>query len=103
MKIKDVIERTGLTDRAIRLYIDNELFNPSIEESYSGRKSIDFSESDIVQLNNIAMLRKAGFSLADIKNIIDKTDIEEIINKYIEELKTKLLKEFEKNNNLTIR
>ena len=90
MKIKDVIERTGLTDRAIRLYIDNGLFNPSIEESYSGRKSIDFSESDIVQLNNIAMLRKAGFSLADIKNIIDKTDIEEIIRRYIEETKSEI-------------
>lgn len=90
MKIKDVIERTGLTDRAIRLYIDNGLFSPSIEESYSGRKSIDFSESDIDQLNNIAMLRKAGFSLADIKNIIDKTNIEEIIKKYIEETESEI-------------
>lgn len=90
MKIKEAIERTGLTDRAIRLYIDNGLFTPSIEESFSGRKSIEFSESDIERLNNIAMLRKAGFSIADIKNIIDKTETEEVIKKYIEEAKAEI-------------
>ena len=42
MKIKEVIEKTGLTDRAVRLYIDEGLTSPSIEESYNGRKSIDF-------------------------------------------------------------
>lgn len=90
MKIKEAIERTGLTDRAIRLYIDNGLFTPSIEESFSGRKSIEFSESDIERLNNIAMLRKAEFSIADIKNIIDKTETEEVIKKYIEEAKAEI-------------
>lgn len=90
MKIKDVIERTGLTDRAIRLYIDNGLFTPSIEESFSGRKSINFTEEDIKRLNNIAMLRKAGFSISDVKNMVDNNGIKEIIEKYIVETETEI-------------
>ena len=90
MKIKDVIERTGLTDRAIRLYIDNGLFTPSIEESFSGRKSINFTEEDIKRLNNIAMLRKAGFSISDIKNIVDNNGIKDIIEKHIVEIETEI-------------
>lgn len=67
MKIKDVIAQTGLTDRAIRLYIDNELICPEQNETYSGRKSLEFSPADVEQLRHIALLRKAGFTLADIK------------------------------------
>lgn len=85
MKIKEVSEKTGLTDRAIRLYISEGLAMPAIEESYSGRKNIEFSEQDVERLNNVAMLRKAGFSITDIKNIIDKKETEIIIEKYIEE------------------
>ena len=29
MKMKDVIEQTDLTDRAIRLYMENDLISPS--------------------------------------------------------------------------
>lgn len=86
MKIKEVIEKTKLTDRAIRLYIDNGLVFPGIEENYSGRKNIDFSENDVERLNQIALLRKAGFSISDIKTIIsDDEKIEEIVTKFIEE------------------
>lgn len=86
MKIKEVIEKTGLTDRAIRLYIDEGLAVPSIEESYSGRKSIDFSPADVDRLNNVAMLRKAGFSIADIKSMVDnKETAKEVVEKFIEQ------------------
>ena len=86
MKIKEVIEKTKLTDRAIRLYIDNGLVSPGIEENYSGRKNIEFSESDVERLNQIALLRKAGFSISDIKEIIsDDKKIEEIVRKFIDE------------------
>lgn len=67
MKIKEVIKETGLTDRAIRLYIENDLVKPECDENYNGRKSIDFSERDVEQLNNIAILRKADFSISQIK------------------------------------
>lgn len=67
MKIKEVITKTGLTDRAIRLYIENELVKPECDENYNGRKSIDFSEADVENLKNIALLRKADFSIQEIK------------------------------------
>ena len=67
MKIKQVIKETGLTDRAIRLYIENDLVKPECDENYNGRKSIDFSERDVDQLKNIALLRKADFSIQEIK------------------------------------
>ena len=67
MKIKEVISATGLTDRAIRLYIDEGLLSPGISENYSGRKSIEFSVSDVEKLKKISLLRRADFSIAQIK------------------------------------
>lgn len=96
MKIKEVIEKTGLTDRAIRLYIDEGLAAPSIAESYSGRKRIEFSESDVERLKNVAMLRKAGFSIADIKSITDnKETVKEIVENFIEQTENNIAHETE--------
>ena len=109
MKIKEVIKVTGLTDRAIRLYIENELVKPECDENYNGRKSIDFSENDVEQLKNIAMLRKAGFSIAEIKSLQmggeqAQITIKEYINKTSEkiEVNTEILEKigslaYEKN------
>ena len=47
MKIKEVCEKTGVTDKAIRTYIKNGLVFPDYEENYPGRKKFDFSEADI--------------------------------------------------------
>jgi len=66
VKIKEVMERTGLTDRAIRLYITSGLLHPNCTESYSGRKSFEFGCEDVEELQKIALLRKAGFSLDQI-------------------------------------
>ena len=43
------------------------------------------------------------FSIDDDVMKYNEKLMKEDIDKYVEELKTKLLKEFEKNNNLTIR
>jgi rod shape-determining protein MreB len=67
--MKEVCDKTGLTDRAVRLYIENGLLSPNQESSYSGRKSISFSAEDVEILQNIAVLRKAEFSLADIRDM----------------------------------
>ena len=69
MKIKQVITETGLTDRAIRLYIENDLVKPECDENYNGRKSIEFSKTDVENLKNIALLRKADFSIQEIKDL----------------------------------
>lgn len=96
MKMKEVIEKTGLTDRAVRLYIDEGLALPAIEESYSGRKSIDFSESDVERLKNVALLRKAGFSIADIKSIVDdNSTAKNIVEKFIEQTENNIAHETE--------
>ena len=70
MKIKTVCELTELTDRTIRYYIEEQLISPSYTENYLGRKSFDFSKSDIQQLQDIAILRKFGFSIAEIKEML---------------------------------
>ena len=74
MKMKAVTELTGLTDRAVRLYIDNGLVRPEISENYAGRKNIDFSEKDIETLGNISVLRKAGFSISEIRSLFCEND-----------------------------
>ncbi len=86
MKIKDVIEQTGLTDRAIRLYIANGLIAPKNQKSYTGRNNYDFTEDDVELLQQIALLRKADFSIEQIKVILQGSDAaRETINKYIKD------------------
>ena len=70
MKIKAVSELTGLTTRTIRVYIDEKLIAPKFTENYLGRRSFEFSQSDIAVLQNIATLRKYGFSIDEIRNIL---------------------------------
>lgn len=74
MKIKAVCEATGLTDRTVRYYIEEGLISPVYTENYLGRKTFDFSESDIQRLNDIAVLRKFGFSIAEIKGMIQNPE-----------------------------
>jgi DNA-binding transcriptional MerR regulator len=70
VKIKAVSELTGLTTRTIRVYIDEQLIAPKFTENYLGRRSFEFSQTDIAALQNIATLRKYGFSIDEIRNIL---------------------------------
>jgi DNA-binding transcriptional MerR regulator len=70
LKIKAVCDATGLTDRAIRYYIDEELLSPAYTENYLGRKSFDFSQTDIQQLKDIAILRKFCFSIPELRQML---------------------------------
>lgn len=93
MKMKDVINKTDLTDRAIRLYIENGLVSPSCSESYAGRKNIEFSEEDVTALKNIATLRKAGFSISEIKLLKEgsapcRKTLEEFIEKTTQKIES---------------
>jgi DNA-binding transcriptional MerR regulator len=97
MKIKDVCSATGLTDKAIRFYISKGLVTPSFTENYNGRKSYDFSNDDVKVFSDISTLRKAGFSVDEIKSIIQSPDnskkiINSLINRKNEEI----------NNNLAV-
>lgn len=77
MKIKQVCELTGLTDRAIRYYIDEGLVAPSYTENYMGRRAYDFTEADVTALNHVATLRKFGFTVEEIRRIL--TDPQESV------------------------
>lgn len=70
MRMKAVCEATGLTDRAVRFYIEEGLIAPDYTESYTGRKTFDFSESDVRQLQDIAVLRKFDFTVAEIRSML---------------------------------
>lgn len=91
MKMKDVIDKTDLTDRAIRLYIENGLVSPSCSENYAGRKNIEFSDSDVEALKNVATLRKAGFSINEIK-LLKSGDVpcRRTVEEFIEKTTTKI-------------
>lgn len=67
MKMKEVLLQTGLTDRAVRLYIENGILAPKNEKSYTGRNSFEFTREDVAVLQRIALLRKADFSIEQIK------------------------------------
>lgn len=74
MKIKTICEITGLTDRTIRYYIEEQLLSPTYTENYLGRKSFTFSQKDIDTLKNISILRKFNFTIEEIKRITDNTE-----------------------------
>ena len=87
MRIKEVCERTGLTDRAIRLYMENGLVSPKQETNYMGRRSYIFSEDDVRILETVATLRRADFSIADILQMQASADsIPEIVSVHRQKL-----------------
>lgn len=69
MKIKQVCEQTGLTDRAIRYYIEEGLVFPAYTENYMGRRAYDFTEEDAETLQHISKLRRFGFTVEEIRTL----------------------------------
>ena len=69
-KMKDACQMTGLTEKAIRLYMEKKLVEPKVEQGIH-RNAYYFNEEDIERLKDIAKLRGAGFGLSDIKSMID--------------------------------
>lgn len=67
-RIKNVCQQTGLSEKAIRLYIKEGLINPFTEEGIY-RNAYYFSEEDIKQLEDISILRNAGFGINDIRQM----------------------------------
>ena len=68
MKIKRVCEITGLTERTIRFYIERGLIQPSASEM-NGRVYHEYSTEDIAKIEQIAILRKVGFSITEISEM----------------------------------
>lgn len=87
MKIKEVSERTGLTKKTIRYYEAVGLLCP--QKSWSnGREYRTYSEGDVAQLQKIAALRRARFSVEEIRHIqAVPADIPEVFQDYRKRLR----------------
>lgn len=72
-KMKEVCQMTGLTEKAIRIYMDQKLVEPEVEEGIH-RKSYFFREKDVERLKDISALRSAGFSMAEIKQMLESPE-----------------------------
>ncbi len=70
MKMNQVCELTGLADHTVRYYIEEGLISAYHTENYMGRKAYDFTEADVTALNNIATLRKIGFTVEEIRQLM---------------------------------
>lgn len=82
MKIKQVCERTGLTERTVRYYIEQQLIVPE-KSVQSGRNLYTFSEADVAELDAIASLRRAYFSLDEIRRMKqDAAAIPDVLETY---------------------
>lgn len=97
MRIKEVSQITGLTEKTIRFYEEKQLIHPE-QTKINGRIFRSYTEHDIEQLNLVASLRKLDFSISDIIDMQDDSEkIPEILKSYQEktvadiELKTKVM------------
>ncbi len=78
MKIKEVCDKTGLTERAVRLYLEKGLVHPQ-SQWRQGRTYHDYQQQDIQRLTEIAALRRVGFSLEEIAALLQQNQQVDII------------------------
>lgn len=77
-KMKQVCQMTGLSEKAIRIYMDQKLITPQTEEGIY-RKAYFFSEEDVERLKDVLALRNAGFSIAEIKQMLENPEMLSIL------------------------
>ena len=68
MNTKRVCEKIGVTPRALRVYEEHEFIKPDrLENGYR-----DYSDEDVIKIREVMMLKDMGFSLSEIKSILEK-------------------------------
>lgn len=70
MQIKKAAEAAGLTERAVRLYEERGLVSP-VHIDKNGRGFREYSDEDVERLKTIASLRRALFTIDEIKEMTD--------------------------------
>jgi len=84
VRIKEVSQITGLTEKTIRFYEEKQLIQPEQTE-INGRIFRSYTEQNIAQLNLVAVLRKLDFAISDILSMQDDPgSISEILKGYQE-------------------
>ena len=82
MTIKEAAARTGLTEKTIRYYEAQGFIHPSTEEK-NGRNFRAYSEENVQELKNIAVLRKMRFTIEEIRKLQQgNADTAEILTVY---------------------
>lgn len=82
MKLKDVCTQTGLSRKTIRLYEEKGLITPQ-KEWRNGREYRNYSQADVAQLQRIALLRRAWFTMEEISRMQQEPEsIPEIFEQY---------------------
>lgn len=82
--IGEVVQRTGLTERAIRYYEERGLVAPT--RTSQGLRM--YGERELIRLHHISLLRRARFSLSQIDGILGQRDFnaKEVLDTQIEAL-----------------
>lgn len=70
MQIKEAAARAALTERAVRLYEERGLIAPDITNK-NGRDFRDYSEATVARLKVISALRRALYTIDEIKEMLD--------------------------------
>lgn len=88
MKIKEVSQITGLSKKTIRFYEEEGLIEP--EKTYqNGRAYRTYTQAHIQTLNDVALLRRARFSVEEIKTILSTPEeIPALFESYRQRLRT---------------
>lgn len=68
MKMKEICLKTGLTERAVRFYVEKGLAAPQSDWK-NGRTYFEFMDEDVLRLKQIAALRQYGFAVEDIRDM----------------------------------
>ncbi len=68
MQIKKAAEAASLTERAVRLYEERGLISP-VHIDKNGRDFREYSDADVLKLKTIASLRRALFTIDEIKEM----------------------------------
>lgn len=86
MKIKEAAQHTGLTEKAIRFYEQKHLITPQTYE-LNGRTFREYTEENIRDLTNIAVLRRSFFTVEQIRTILcEKEKTSEVFREYRQSL-----------------
>jgi len=71
MKIKEVMDITGLTRKAIKYYEQEELITPAINSDNNYR---EYSKEDVNMLMQISLLRQLNFPIKDIRDVLSSPE-----------------------------
>lgn len=71
MKPKELSEHTGVKERTIRFYEEQGLLFPKLERK-NGRNYREYSDDDVERLFTIAALRRARFTIEEIRTLLEE-------------------------------